>query len=182
MLEIILILVYSSLFGLTMKFADLLDEHGMRLFKGDSLVFGLLWGIFGLLSIISNVSVGNLILATVLGFLTRMKLDYRNHAIAASIIVIGFFLFGTFQPLIFLPFYVVFVSLGSIRDFIRYKRLKASKFFKKFEKIFYYDFSYVIPSLVYSLITSDWILSYAAVMLTLFYDVAKFYGSREGHK
>ena len=121
MADIFQIIIYSALFGITMKIADLLDEHGLRLFKGASLLFGLSWGFFGLLLIMSDAFIASLILATVIGFLVRMKLDYQNHAMAAAIIIIGFLLFQPLIPLVFFPFFLIFISLGTLWDTVRYR-------------------------------------------------------------
>ena len=49
-----MIILYAILFGSTMKIADLLGEHGLRWFKGSALLFGILFGSFGALMILSN--------------------------------------------------------------------------------------------------------------------------------
>src|SRR3989344_9269554 len=92
-----LILLYSALFGLTMKIADLFDEHEMRWFKGDALLFGLLWGFFGILLVLSRIDIANVTLAMILAFLVRMRLDYRNHVIASTMIIIAFLWQSTFD-------------------------------------------------------------------------------------
>src|SRR3989344_1427903 len=169
--EIIFVVFYTALLGITMKVADLLNEHQLKLFNGANLTFGFMWGIFGVLAISSNASVGNLILATVIGFLTRKKLDYLNHTIAASIVIIGFLFIGSFMPNVFLFFYLIFISFGSLRDafryhFLRIKRLRNKKsFFSKISWLYYYDFAYPLPALLYSIFTGEWIIFYAAFSL-----------------
>ena len=37
------VVIYAILFGITMKIADLLDEHGLKSFKGADILFGFLW-------------------------------------------------------------------------------------------------------------------------------------------
>src|SRR3989344_457227 len=181
MAELVLVLVYSGIFGITMKIADLLNEHGLKFFKGDSIIFGFLWGIFGSLLVTSDSSIANLILATVVGFIPRMKIDYINHVIAASIIIIVFLLYQTFVPMIFFPFFLIFVTIGTVRDFIR--KLSGGKseisffknIFKKFYYVFYYDiFSYVPLVFIYSFMTSNWMLFYFGLTNSLFYNIAKF--------
>ncbi|MFT4311377.1 MAG: hypothetical protein ACMXX7_02015 [Candidatus Woesearchaeota archaeon] len=39
-----LLLINSFLFGFFTKLADLLDEHGLKMFKGADILFGILWG------------------------------------------------------------------------------------------------------------------------------------------
>ena len=45
-----IILIFAALYGITMKIADLLDEHGLKWFKGSAIIFGILWGLFGSVS------------------------------------------------------------------------------------------------------------------------------------
>ena len=37
-----MILLFALLYGVTMKIADLLNEHGFKWFKGSAIIFGLL--------------------------------------------------------------------------------------------------------------------------------------------
>jgi len=47
-------LIYAVLFGITMKIADLHNEHKLKSFKGAGVFFGFIWGILGILLILSN--------------------------------------------------------------------------------------------------------------------------------
>lgn len=87
---VIWVLFLSIAFGVTMKIADLLDEHGLKLFKGASLMFGFLWGIIGALLIFDNNILANFILAMLIHWILRYRIDYLNHGIAVSIILFGF--------------------------------------------------------------------------------------------
>lgn len=69
------ILIVAALYGAIMKLADLFDEHGMHWFKGDKIISGLLWGILGAFLIISRVDIANLILAMILVFIVRMRVE-----------------------------------------------------------------------------------------------------------
>lgn len=92
-MDIFLFVVVSFLFGFTTDFADLLDEHGLRWFKFSDITFGVLWGFFGAYIIFANVSAGLSVIALVLYWLYRGKLDYPNHALAGVIIFFSAFLF-----------------------------------------------------------------------------------------
>ena len=85
-----MLLVYSVLFGLTMKIADLLDEHGLKLFKGSALLFGILWGGFGAMMILGNNILANFFLALLIHWILRYRIDHLNHGVAASIMLIVF--------------------------------------------------------------------------------------------
>ena len=80
--------VFSCLFAVTMKIADLLDEHGLSFFKGADILFGVLWGIFGALLCLSHTIIANVILAMMMGFVIRKRLDYINHIIAFIIMAL----------------------------------------------------------------------------------------------
>ncbi|MDO8660581.1 MAG: hypothetical protein Q7K43_01710, partial [Candidatus Woesearchaeota archaeon] len=130
--------LWACLYGVTMKIADLLDEHGLHWFKGDKIVFGVLWGGFCSLAIITAPPLGNALLADVLGFLVRMRIDYRNHAIATVMVIVSFIMFSTFQPVIFFSFLAVFVVLGCIGDEIVDVHNRTDWVLKFFEFSWYY--------------------------------------------
>lgn len=117
-MHIILPIAYSALFGITIKVADLLDEHGLKWFKGDRIIFGFLWGIFGsLLMLNSDPVIASAFLAMILGCLVRNRLDYLNHQIGAALMYLtGFGLISVnFTTLVI--FFILFVALGSIKDY-----------------------------------------------------------------
>ena len=104
MFSLPIILFCAVLYGITMKLADLLNEHNLKWFKGSALIFGILWGAFGALLIFSNNAIANIILAMNIAFIVRNRLDYLNHQAAATIIIISFLFFAKFEPIIFLAF------------------------------------------------------------------------------
>ncbi len=61
--SLLLVLIFASLYGVTMKVADLLNEHGLKLFRGSAILFGILWGFFGAL-----------LVAVIGGLIATMKL------------------------------------------------------------------------------------------------------------
>lgn len=169
------IILYAILYGVTMKIADLFDEHGLKeWFKGSRILFGFLWGIFGALLIISNVYVANVLLAMILAFIVRMRIDYLNHAIATLIIIISFLFYGSFEPLIFFIFLATFIIFGSIKDYLDDK-LKSKGILQKISESGWY---YVIPTLIYALFTSQWIVFYIFTIYIISYDVVKYIGER----
>jgi len=167
------IILYAVLYGITMKIADLFNEHGLKeWFKGSRILFGFLWGIFGALLVISNVYVANVILAMILAFIVRMRIDYLNHAIATLIIIISFLFYGSFEPLIFFIFLVTFIIFGSIKDYLDDK-LKSKGILQKIAEFGWY---YLIPTLIYALFTSRWIVFYIFTIYIISYDVVKYIG------
>lgn len=166
-----LILLYAALFGVTMKIADLFDEHEMRLFKGDAITFGFLWGFFGILLILSRPDIANVTLAMILAFIVRMRIDYRNHAIATAMIIIAFMLKSTFDVTLFSIFFTTFVIFGGLRDYLGDVRQKKDWIYKINEPAWYY----VIPPVVYGAYTNNWVIFLVFTTYILGYDFTKYY-------
>jgi len=74
--------------GVTSKFADLLNEHGVRWFRGASHLLGAIWALLALCLTLTDSLVAAVWLSTVLFWFYRVKLDHFNHALA-GVCVIG---------------------------------------------------------------------------------------------
>jgi len=172
-------LIYAALYGVTMKIADLLDEHGLKLFKYSNLLFGALWGSFGALLILNHPIVANIILAMNVAFLIRRRIDYLNHAIAITIILITFLFYGSIEPVLFLVFYFIFLIFGSLKDYIDDVLKKKEGLLVKLNEAMLY---YPVPTLIYSLIYGNWIVFYAFLLYTISYDLTKYYAAKQGYK
>ena len=172
------LIFYAILLGITMKIADLLDEHGLKLFKGDNILFGLLWGIFGILLILGQNIIGNIILAMVIAFILRRRIDYLNHVISSSLIIIGFLFFGSFESIIFLSFFFVFLIFGSLKDYID-DTLKRKDFIYKINELMLY---YPLPAFIYSLLTNEWIVFFVFLFYTMSYNLTKYYGMKRNYR
>jgi len=166
------ILIFAVLYGITMKVADLLDEHGLKWFKGSAILFGILWGIFGALLVVSNVQVANVLLAMILAFIFRMRIDYRNHAIATVIIITSFLLYSIFEPLTFFIFLANFMIFGSLKD-VMDDYYKRRDWLQKFTESGWY---YIIPTLIFAYFTSFWIVFYVFTTYIVCYDIVKYIG------
>jgi len=164
------VIALAILYGATMKIADLLDEHGLHWFRGDKLLFGLLWGIFGILLVASRADIANVILAMVLAYLIRMRLDYFNHVLASTMIIASFLFFAHFDRKIFTIFFLTFVIFGGIRDYVGNVRQKNDWLFKVIEPAWYY----VIPPAIYALITDNWTIFIVLTAYRLAYNIVKY--------
>jgi hypothetical protein len=173
-----MILVYAVFYGVTMKIADLLDEHGLKLFKYGDLIFGALWGLFGSLLILSDVTIANVILAMNIAFLIRRRIDYLNHAIAVTLIFITFFLYGSIRPILFLVFYFLFLIFGSLKDYIDDVLKKKEGFLVILNEAMLY---YPIPTFVYCLIYGNWIVFWVFLLYTISYDLTKYCAGSKGY-
>ena len=171
-----LIIVYAILYGITMKIADLLDEHGMKSwFKGSTIFFGILWGIFGALLVVSNVYVANAILAVLLAYIFRMRIDYKNHAIATVIIIVTFLVSSTFIPLTFFVFLANFIVFGSIKDYLGDSKKSRGFWYKLFE----YGWHFIIPPMIYAIFTTQWLVFYVFTAFIISYDLIKYIGEKK---
>lgn len=82
------IILLSFLFGSTMKIADLLDEHGLRLFRYANIVFGIAYGIAGSLLFLRDPFLPSLLLALMIQWILRFRVDHLNHGIAFALFLV----------------------------------------------------------------------------------------------
>jgi len=173
-----MIIIYALLYGITMKIADLLDEHGLKWFEGSAIIFGILYAIFGVLVMIGNNQIANILLAMVLCMILRKRLDFLNHQIAATIMIIGFLFTATFEPKLFLIFYLIFLIFGALRDYTGEKIKNKTTLSKIYDNIMWY---YPIPTFVYCLFYGNWIILWAFLAYTIAYDLTKFIYKNKGY-
>lgn len=114
-MNIFLLIFVSIIFGVTQKIADALDEHGLVLFRNANLFFGALCGISGALLIILDNDVATVTLAIVLYWIYKKKIDYPNHILAVSLMILPSLFLATNVNLI--PAIVLFIFYAII-DFL----------------------------------------------------------------
>ncbi|MFA6551707.1 MAG: hypothetical protein WCV41_04240 [Patescibacteria group bacterium] len=175
---ILIIVVSAILYGITMKVADLLNEHGLKWFKGSAVFFGVLWGIFGSLLVIGDKNIANIILAMNVAFIIRNRLDFINHQIASTIIIIIFLFFSTFNPVLFTIFYIIFLIFGSLKDYVGDILKKKSVPATLNEAMLYYP----IPTFIYCLIYGNWIIFWTFLLYTISYDYVKYLAKKRGYE
>lgn len=178
-MEILLPIAYSALFGITIKVADLMDEHGLRWFKGDRIIFGFLWGTFGSLLMLNTDSViAGAFLAMILACLIRNRLDYLNHQIGASLMFITGFGLVLVNFKTFLIFFLLFITFGSIKDYTDDVLHIKKGVVRVFELMPYYP----LISFVYCLKYGNWLLFWTLTTFTILYNVTKTIGKSKGYK
>lgn len=170
--------IFALLCGITQKIADLLNEHGLRWFKGADIWLGIIWGTFGVLMAIDNNIISNIVLATCLASIIRNRADYLNHRIAISIIIITLLSCFVFLPTIFLAFYLSFLVFGSMRDYIGEKIESQSIWHKIYDNFMWY---YPVPTLLYCLLYQNWVVFWAFLGYTLAYDLTKYLYKKRGY-
>ncbi len=173
-----MIILYAILFGITMKIADLHDEHKLKYFKGSAILFGFLLGGFGTLLVLSNVLIANIMLAMTLASIIRNRLDYINLQIAGTTIIISFIASSIFMPILFTVFFAIFLIFGSVRDYIGDKIKKKNKLQSIYDDVMWY---YSIPTLIYCLIYGNWIIFGAFLVYEIAYDLTKYIYKKKGY-
>ncbi|MBU0648529.1 hypothetical protein KJ969_00235 [Patescibacteria group bacterium] len=173
-----LIVIGAILYGMTMKVADLLNEHGLKWFRGSAVFLGVLWGVFGSLLVISNQNIANIILAMNIAFIIRNRLDFLNHQIAAAIIIISFLFFSTFNPTLFVVFFIIFLIFGSLKDYVGDILKKKGMLATLNEAMLYYP----IPTFTYCSIYGNWIIFWAFLLYTVSYDCTKYIAKKRGYE
>ncbi|VVC04585.1 Uncharacterised protein [Candidatus Burarchaeum australiense] len=176
MYELLYLIAVSALFGYSMKVADLLDEHGLKWFRDADLLMGAAWGAFGSLLVLYDAVMANILLAMIAGFVLRRRLDYENHVLASMLIVISFLLFAPFDYTVFLPFFLVFVIFGTLKDYYDDVLHGKGWAFVLTEAMLYYP----IPTAIYGVLTGAWMPFVAFTTYTLAYDFTKLAYLRRG--
>ncbi len=173
------VVLYSIIYGVAMKIADLLNEHGLKWFKYSDLFLGIIWGVFGALILPYNINLANVVLAMNLVFVVRNRLDYINHQIASSIIIITFLYIGNFKFGIFILFYTIFFIFGAIRDYIGDKVVNKNKIQSMYDNFMWY---YPVPTFIWGCFTQEWIIFIALTSYTVSYDVTKYIFKQYNYK
>ncbi len=176
-----LLLLYSVFFGSTMKIADLLDEHGLKLFRGSDLLFGAFFGIFGALMIIGNNLLANFFLALLIHWILRYRVDYLNHGIAASIMFIGFLYSLPSFAVDWLLFLVVFLTYsvhGLFNDAADRKEIRGilAKYFESNSHYFSVPIILTVINPIY------WIVLAASVLHVISYKTTNHLAKKHGYK
>lgn len=170
-------ILISVMWGITEKIADLLNEHGLKWFRGANIIFGVLWGTFlALLVINQNIVISNLAFAMLLGYILRYRIDHLNHGIASSIVIFAFLVNGAIIDWGVLIFFFAVFGLGGLVHDTLDERPKFKKFLGKYLTVFfeYRMYIYLFP-LIYSVFTGTWMAFLVASGHMLSYEIIRQY-------
>ena len=167
--NVYILILLAIAHGVTTKIADLHNEHGLRWFPHAAIFFGLLWGITGSVLIVLDSDLANILLAMVVAFLARMRLDYRNHAIAATLMILTFLFLQDLDSFTFAPFFLLFLVVGSIKDHLDDNLHRDDWIKELFESLILY----VLGVLLFSVLTQRWDVFFAFASYVLSYDMIK---------
>ncbi|HCN38084.1 MAG: hypothetical protein KDC31_10260 [Saprospiraceae bacterium] len=90
-MEIALIILLSTIFGVSQKLADAVNEHRTILFYGSNIFFGILFGVSGIFLANMNSDFTEFFIGLIFYWLLSGKLDYFNHQLSACMIIGGVF-------------------------------------------------------------------------------------------
>jgi hypothetical protein len=144
-----LLAIASFMLGITAKYADLYNEHGLRQpFKGAGFLAGLSWGISGMFMIIFSPLGGLTYIAHVLYWFHRIKLEYTNHAIAGIIMILsGFHFQGEFMAshsVDLIAVYLAYLITGYIQTYFKNNFPKTKWFWRLRLRIYLIPIAYAL--------------------------------------
>lgn len=175
---IMIVVSLGILYGATMKIADLLNEHGLKWFKGSNLLFGVLWGLCGaLLIVLTNPVVDSALVAMNVAFIIRNRLDYLNHQVAASIVIVTGIAWGELVAMPFLVFFFVFLIFGALKDYADDVLHAKGLWALVNESMLYYP----IPTLIYAIISGDWLPFAVFTAYMIAYNLTKIIAHKKGY-
>lgn len=150
----ILLAICSFILGVTGKYADLVNEHGLKQhFYGAGILSGYLWGLAGMGMLFYSPFGGLTYVAHVLYWFWRVKLEYPNHALAGVIMLLSaFFLRGAFLQEHCWELIAVFMAYlvsGYIQTYFKENYPHSAPFWRLRFRI------YLIP-IVYTIYTKNW--------------------------
>ena len=148
-----------------------MNEHGLYLFYGDKLFFGLLWGVLGAVLILADNGVANVVFAMVLAFIVQMRIDHLNHAIAAVIVILAFAIAASVHTPTFVVFFTSFVIFGGLRAYIGDVRGRYDLLYRFSEPGWAHY--YIVP-FAWSLYSGAWILFGFTATYRTAYNAAKY--------
>jgi hypothetical protein len=177
---ILLLSILGIGYGVTMKVADLFNEHGLKGFRYLDLIFGIAWGLFGAsLVLLGGNEMANIILAMNLAMIPRNRIDFLNHQIAVVLIVLAYLYTSFFEPGIFLTFLAVFFVFGALRDYVGEKlKIKKDWKFWLIESMPYY----FVPAFIYCLYRGHWEIFAAFAAYAAAYLITKVIAARKGYQ
>lgn len=155
-MDFIIIILISFAFGITQKMADAANEHKVNLFKNYNIAWGVLFGISGAFIAVYDVFLTLYFIVLIIYWLIKNKLDYLNHQISASIILLGIIFYREDELRDMLEEALFLLLIFFIFDFVtRRFRGKNIVLFDFFDK---YKFRFLIISLLVSIYGNDWLV------------------------
>jgi hypothetical protein len=160
-----------------MKMADLMDEHGLKASKFTKIVMGIAWGGFGSILLIHDRLLASVYIALLFSFIFRAKIDYLNHGIGATIMLLVYIfqlqrnIMKLSEGLFFL-FFFCFLIPGLLHDFIANKSKE-----KVSMELLHTVITYLIIPFGYSVFSCNPQVFYSLFLYALGYEITRFLGN-----
>lgn len=168
-MEIINVIILSSLLAIFMKISYSISENGLKLFSGSGLLFGFLWGFAGSNLILYDNTLANVWMAVLVGWVLRSKMNHFQNALAGTMMLLTFFLHNNnflFQKETFLTFFYGVLLIGLPHEYLSKKNLLSKEKSEYFQIILFYT---ILP-LGYSIMTKNWLVFFSMFSFVLFYE------------
>jgi hypothetical protein len=168
-----LLYVLFFVFGVVMKWADLVNEHQLMYFRfrGDNWFWSIILGTLGAFIMFYDRGLAScFVFALTLSFLPRQRLDCPTHTWAATIIFLGFMQFRPNEITSVYAFLLNFLLFGSIRDVLG-RNNQQNLVTKIVESGILY---FTLPLWLYSWYVQSWGISIAALCLWVGYNGIKY--------
>lgn len=143
----ILLALCSFVLGVAGKYADLVNEHGLKQhFKGAGILSGYLWGFSGLGMLFFSPLGGLTYVAHILYWFWRVKLEYPNHALAGVIMLLSAFFFrGDFlhqHRYDLISIFMAYLITGYIQTYFKEKYPQTAAFWRLRLRIYLIPIAY----------------------------------------
>jgi hypothetical protein len=165
-------------FGVTNKLADLMNEHGLRWFKQDDFIFGVIWGGLGALLIVGHPLLVAPYLSLVLSWIVLLQLDHVNHALAGVMMILASAWMAVQYSVDLVATIIMllaFVLVSVVQSRTRKRHAWLDKFWRLRLRI------YLIP-FVYSLYVGDFLPFWTTVSGMIGVEIVTNYYSYKGVK
>lgn len=132
MLNLILLLIISFFTGVFTKLVDLIEDHGLKLFKFDKYFFALIYGLLIGYVISSYNVIAPLWVGTIFALILAKKIDTKAHVIGLISALIFVIIFGLGKiNILFLIIFLIAAFLDEILSDFADKSLKKKSILKK---------------------------------------------------
>ncbi len=179
--EIIILLIVSLFTGISVKLVDLIEDDGYKLFKFDSIIFSIIYGILIGNVIVNYPIVAPLWIATILAMFFAEKIDRLSHVagvIITALYVIIFKIQKINLVLLVVFFFAAYLD-ERVNDFIGLNKKKVKN--KMFRKILEVRPLLEITALIASIILGNYSLFFALLCFDIGYQVTEMMIAKNKH-
>ncbi|MGD6874234.1 hypothetical protein ACQCU1_18895 [Sutcliffiella horikoshii] len=171
-MNLLIISIMALICGGGNKYADLFNEHGLKQpHKYADILWGYLWGLAGAYLVYIDPNVAVIYIGTTLYWFLRIKLEYFNHALAGTLILLsGFYYQSEYimhntNELLFI--FLAFSITGYIQKYLKLSSFNLWWLWRLRLRI------YLIP-LIYSIYTNNYLPVFVTVVAMLGNELVRY--------